>query len=480
MRYSKWALRLAILLLAAIGFAQKPEPPDPPPLGKVDFPAYETRTLANGLTVYALEHREQPVVSIRLLIGAGAANDPAGLPGVASFTAGLLRQGTAARTATQLAETIDQTGGSIEVSADMESTTIAAGFLKEHAGLALELMADMIRNPAFDEKEIERLRQQSLSGLSAQMEEPDFIADAVLEAVLYGAHPYGRLESGTLRSIPLIGRKEIVSFHQNHYAPNISVLAIVGDLSSKEIFELAERHFAGWQRKQVPAPANPPFPKTNGRRVVAVDRPGSVQTEIRVGQRIVPRKDPDYFKFLLANLVLGGSAEARLNQKLRVEKGLTYGAFSSIGPRKGPSSFYAVTETRTEKTAEAVNLVLEEFNRLRLSEPTPPELTEAKTLIIGGFPLTIELPSDLGTRLTTVFLYDLGPDYLKTYRDRIAAVTAADVLRVSKERLSAQDAPIVLVGDVGAFKASIEKLGKVEVIPAAKLDLESPTLVSKD
>jgi zinc protease len=466
-----------ILVVGGIGFAQKPEPADPAPLEDVEFPGYQTRKLPNGLTVYAIEHREQPVVSIRLLIGAGAAADPADLPGVASFTADLLMQGTTSRDATELAQAAEEVGGTIEASADMESTTIGASFLKENVNLAFELMTDMVRNPAFAIEEVGRLRQQALSGLTAALEDPDFVADAVLERALYGAHPYGHPEDGTLESISAMNQEAVVKFHQTYYAPNISALAVAGDLSATEIFTLAERHFGSWPQKPVPAIATGfTAPATRQRKIVVIDKPDAVQTEIRIAKRIVTRKDPEYFNLLLGSLVLGGSAEGRLNRKLRVERGLTYGAYASIRPRRGPSSFYSLTETRTEKTAEALNLILEELATLRTTAVPEQELTDAKALIIGGFPLSIEVPADLTSRLTTVFLYDLGDDYLKTYRDRIAAVTPENVMRVSRQWLTDDDAVIVMVGNSAEFKTSIDSLGNVEVIASDELNLGSPTL----
>src|SRR5688572_28345500 len=455
---------LLVFLAACSAQAQKPAPPEPAPLAKVDFPAYEKRVLANGLTVYAIEHREQPIVALRLVITAGGVNDPVTLPGVASFTADLLNQGTRTRSATQIAEAIDQVGGTLEASADMESTTISAGVIKDNAALAFELMNDIVLNPAFAEEEIGRLQQQSMSGLVAAMEDPDFLADAVLERAMYGAHPYGHPEDGTVNSIPAIKRADLVKFHESFYAPNISALAIVGDLTTAEAFKLAEQWFGGWKKKEVPKTAETDPPGMTNRRIVVIDKPDAVQTEIRVGHPSVRRKDPDYFNLLVSSYVLGGGANSRLNQKLRVERGLTYGAYASIRPRKGPGSIYAVTETRTEKTLEALNLIFEQIEGLRATAVGGPELQNSKAFIIGSFPLSIELPTDQASRLTNVYLYDLGDDYLKTFRDRLAAVSAGDVLRVSKDKMSAQNAVVVLVGKAADFLKQVEPLGKVEVI----------------
>lgn len=467
---------LGLVLVSCATTADKQSPPEPKPLGKVDFPAYEKRVLPNGLTVYALEYHEQPVVSLRLLITAGAENDPTDLPGVAAFTADLLNKGTKTRSATQIAEAIEQVGATLEASADMESTTLSTSALTDSLELGFELMTDILMNPAFAQQELARTQQQSMSSMTADLEDPDFIADAAFQRVVYGRHPYGHLENGTLTSIPKIRREDLIRFHETYYAPNISALAIVGDVSTSEAFKLAEHWLGSWAKKNIPQRAAPEVPKLEGRRVVVVDKPDAVQTEIRVGQTTVRRKDPDYFNILVASYILGGSGSGRLNQALRVERGLTYGAYATIQPRRGPGSFYSTTDTRTEKTLEALNLLLEQIQKFRANEVPADELQNARSFLVGSFPLSIEIPDDLARRLTTVFLYDLGDDYLKTYRDRLATVSAADVLRVAMEKISSDNVVIVLVGKADEFKKQLDGLGRMDVIPISKLHLDSPDL----
>ena len=452
------------------------QPPQPKPLAHVDFPAYEKRVLSNGLTVYALEFHEQPIVSMRLMITAGAERDPGNLPGVASFTADLLNKGTKTRTATQIAEAIDQVGGSLEATANAESTNISAGALTDNVNMAFELMNDIVLNPAFAPEELSRDQQQSLSNLVSNMQDPNFLADAAFERLIYGTHPYGHLDGGSLAAIPKIRRGDLVKFHDTYYAPNISALAIVGDLPTSESFKLAEQWFGSWAKKDVPQRTEAEIPKLDGRRILVIDKPDSVQTEIRVGHTTVGRKDPDYFNVLVASYILGGSGSGRIYQTLRVERGLTYGAYTSVQPRRGPGEFYSTTDTRTPKTAETLTLLLDQLEKFRAAEVPAEELQNAKSYLIGSFPLSIETPNDQANRLTTVFLYDLGDDYLKTFRDRLAGVTGADVLRVAKDKISAQNAAIVLVGKAADFKSQIETLGKTDVIPMDKLDLDSPTL----
>jgi predicted Zn-dependent peptidase len=245
----------------------------------------------------------------------------------------------------------------------------------------------------------------------------------------------------------------------------------VGDLKAADAFKLAEQWFGSWQKKDVQRRTEAELPKFQGRHIVVIDKPDAVQTEIRVGQTSVPRKDADYFNLLMASYILGGSAGGRLNRTLRVERGLTYGAYATIVPRRGPGSFYSTTDTRTEKTDEALGLVFEEIDKLRTVDVPPQELQDAKSFIIGSFPLNIEVPSDLATRLVTVFLYDLGDDYLKTYRDRLANISEKNVQKAANEKVSSQNVVAVLVGNASAFKQGLDSMGTVEVIPIDKLNL---------
>jgi zinc protease len=451
-------------------------PPEPKPLGRVDFPSYDRRVLPNGLTVYVLEYHEQPIVAMRLMIRAGAERDPSNLPGVAAFTASLLNKGTKTRSATDIAETIDQIGGSLEASSDMESTNISAAVLTDSANIGFELMYDILMNPVFAPQELARAQQQTLSNLVSSMEDANFLADAAFTRLVYGTHPYGHLESGSLASVPKIRRENLVEFHNTYYAPNISALAIVGDLPASDAFKLAEQWFGSWPKKDVAAPDNPPVPAIEGRRIVAIDRPDAVQTEIRVGHTTVGRKDPDYFNVLVGSYILGGSGSGRLYQALRVERGLTYGAYATVQPRRGPGLFESTTNTRTAKTGETLNLIFQQLQKFQSAEVPAEELQNAKSYLIGSFPLSIEVPNSLANRLTTVFLYDLGDDYLRTFRDRLAEVKPGDVLRIAKEKISDANAAVVLVGKASDFKSQLEGVGEIDVIPLNKLDLDSPNL----
>ena len=467
---------IMMLLMAAVpARAQRENPPPPQPLDKVEFPAYLERTLANGLRVFALQHDEQPVVSVELVIGAGGMNDPADLPGLATFTTSLLDSGTATRSAQQIAEALDNAGGNLTTRAAREAIIVSGSTLKDSTSLVFELMKDVVTNPVFAPEEIERLRQQMGSGMMANLQDPDFIADTALPVALYGTHPYAHPADGTPDSLGRIERADIVAFHDTYFAPNTSALAIAGNVTPEEAFALAEEWFGDWARRDVPVLDVSELDPFEGPKIVVIDNPDSVQTEIRVGQVTVARKDPDYFPVLIASYVLGG-ASGRLMRSLRVERGLTYGAYETIVPRKGPGSLYALTETRTEMTAEAVGLILDEISRIREERVPEDELEAVKAFVIGSFPLTIETPNDLAGRLANIAVFDLGDDYLTTYRDKLAAITSDDVARVARERITTEDIVILLVGRAEEFLEEIEQLGPVQLIPLRALDLGSPTL----
>ncbi len=471
---------LALLLAGASEIsAQRQNPPDAQPLAKVEFPPYEERLLDNGLRVFALEHDEQPLLSVQLVIGGGGVNDPADLPGLATFTTALLDTGTTTRSAQEIAESVDMAGGDLSTRAAREAIIVSASVLKDSTDLAFELMTDIVMNPAFAPGEIERLRQQSGSGLVANLQDPDFIADAAFIVALYGTHPYAHPADGTMDSIGRIQREDIVRFHETYFAPNTSALAIAGDVTPEEAFALAEEWFGEWARKEVPTPDVTKLDEFEGPKIVVIDNPDSVQTEIRIGQVTVARKDPDYFPVLIGSYVLGG-ASGRLMESLRVERGLTYGAYETIIPRKGPGGLYALTETRTEATGEAVRLILDEIERLRQERVPEDELEKVKAFVIGSFPLTIETPADLATRLANISVFDLGDDYLATYRDKLAAITSEDIARVARERITSEDIVILLVGNAETFLEEIEELGAVQVIPMPMLDLGVPSLTKSD
>lgn len=452
-------------------------PPEPLRAREVKFPPYELKTLGNGLRVVAVSHHEQPAVSLRLIVGAGGAHDPADKPGVANLVALLLDQGTKTRSARQIARAIDDIGGALGVGAGTDLTFINAVVMKDSFDLVLDLVSDVARNPAFAAEEIERQRQQVLSSLQVSYEDPDYIAGVVFDRLVYGFHPYGRPSAGTPESTRKISRDDLVAFHSRYFAPNNAILAVVGDVTPAEAFAGVERAFGAWPQRdpQLPAFEEPPPPT---RRVVVVDRPGAVQTEIRAGHLGVARKHPDYMALNMAMKILGGEGANRLQRVLRSERGLTYGASADFETLKQSGDFMAETDTRSETTGESLRVVVDEFWRLRRERVNRAELEGAQDYLAGSFPLTVETPSAIALQVLNALFYGLDLQELQTFPERVRAVTPGDIQRVAEEYLKPDRLAIVLVGDADSFVSQLRGAGfdQFERVPLADLDLSAADL----
>ncbi len=467
-------MMMSLAGLPALGQKQAPPPPQPP--RPFRFPEFASRILPNGLHVLVIEHREQPIVSLRLLVRAGAEQDPPDLPGLASLTAGLLDQGTKTRSALQIAETIESIGGQISTGSSWHQSFAAVSVLTPGVDTAFEILADIVRNPVFAEEEIERQRQQLLSGLRVQANDPSYLASTAIKRMIFGGHSYGHPPEGTLDSIPRLRREDLIAFHRALYHPNNAILAIAGDITTAEAFAKAEKYFGDWPRGEVrAAPISPPAP-THGRKLLLIDKPDAVQTEIRLGKVGIARRDPDYFALQVLNAVLASGSGSRLWDLLRRERGLTYGVSSRLEAYHQPGSLTVSTFTRTEKTAETLRLILSELERIARERVTEEELQKAKNFLAGVFQLRLETPESLAMIVLDAVSHGFDYAYLSTYRDRLLSVTAEQVQGVARKYYRPDDLAIVLVGNASAFEKEVAHLGPVERIAYTEVDFTRPDL----
>jgi zinc protease len=422
-------------------------------------------------------HHEQPSVSVRLLVRAGAASDPRDKHGLASLAAAVLDQGTTSRSASEIAETIDFIGGGMGVSAGTDLTFVSTIVMKDSFEFGMRLLSDVARNPAFAQEEIDRQKQQALSALQVSAEDPGYVADAVFDRLVFGFHPYGLPSNGTPASIASITRDDLAAFHRRHFVPNNAVLAIVGDVTSEEAFSTAKKVFGDWESRELARDAfvDPPEPT---RRVIVVNKPDAVQTEVRMGHLGIPRNHPDYMALNLATRVLGGEGSNRLHQVLRTDRGLTYGAQADMDALKESGNIIAETNTRSEATAEVVRLMVDEFWRMQRERVNDRELENAKAYMTGSFPLTIETPDAIAMQVLNVVFYGLPLDELQNFRDRVNVVTADDIQRVARTYFKPDRLSIVLVGNASAFVSQLPGVGlpQFEVIDLADLDLTAANL----
>lgn len=450
-------------------------PPRPLAAREVSFPPYELRTLPNGLQIVAVLQHEQPAVSMRLLVRAGSAFDPKDKLGVAHMMASLLDQGTACskpRSAQEMNDQIDFIGGAMGAGAGTDLSYVNVVVMKDSFETGMRMLSDMARCPAFDPAEIDRQKQQTLSSLQVSFQDPGFIANAVFDRLVYGFHPYGLPQSGTPQTIAAITRDDLVAFHRKYFAANNALLAIVGDVTADEAFATAAKVFGDWQRSDIVPERfiDPPEPT---RRLVVVDKPDAVQTEIRIGHLGIQRNHPDYMALNLAIRILGGEGSNRLHQVLRTERGLTYGAQADFDTLKEAGDFEAETNTRSEATGEVVRLIIDEFWRLQRERVGERELAEAKNYLTGSFPLTIETPDAIALQVLNVLFYGLPVEQLQTFRERVNAVTVDDIQRVARTYLKPDRLSIVLVGNAAVFGPQLKGIGfnSFETISLDNLDL---------
>ena len=403
---------------------------------------------------------------------------PPGKRGVAELVAHLLDQGTTTRSAQQIAEQIDFIGGALGTGSGTDLTFVNAVVMKDSFAFGMDLVADVVRNPAFAPEEIERQRERAISSLKVSDEDPDYVASVLFDRLVYGFHPYGLPGSGTPETLMSITQDDLRLFHKQHFVPNNMILAIVGDVTSEEAFAQAERAFGKWARGEVPLwkPIDPPPPT---RRLIVVDKPDAVQTEIRVGQLAIPRKHADYLAWDLAVKILGGEGANRLHRVLRSERGLTYGAEADTQAMKQAGDFVAETNTRTETTGEALRLTVEEFAKLQRQRVSERELGDAQAYLAGSFPLTIETPNDIAT-----IVHERALLRAAARRDRdVPRARAGDhARRYPARRPCSTSSPTGCRSCSWATprpsSRSCESVGfsDVEIIPIDQLDLMSATL----
>ena len=475
----------AVALGPAAGLAEaqaKTGKQQPPPVGPerpFTFPAHTASKLDNGLTVFVVEDHRQPVVSATLMLpGAGAAAHPrAEFAGLASMTAGLLRQGTATRSAQQIAESIDRVGGSLSANATDDYTTASVTVLTTTLDTGFELLADIVQKPAFAQDEIERWRRQALSSLQVAYRDPEYLRDVVGGRIAYGDHPYAFPTDGLPDTVRALSREAVVTFHQERYSPNGAYLAIAGDITAAAGADLAKKYFGAWKGAAV-HPPTAPAPK-NQRKVVVVDQPDAVQTQFGMIGVGVPRNHPDWLALSVANQVLGGSFNSRLNLRLRAKEGLTYGANSSIESNRLAGMWNATSFTRTEETANAMKVMLEVISDFKKNPATPAELNEATAYLSGVFAIQSETANAVAGRVLTMALNGLPADYWQTYRDRVRKTTAAEVSAAVGRHVQPDQLTIVAVGNASGFAKGLTPLGEVTIVPAAKLDLTQPNLQAR-
>jgi zinc protease len=405
-------------------------------------------TLDNGLRVVVAEWHELPLVQFHVIVGAGAAQDPAGKEGLAALTASVITRGTDTLDARALARTIDSLGGRLDASAGYDGTVATGEFLAKDFATGLDLLRQVLVAPRLARDEVRRARDEQLASIVASLENPSTIVEKCYAGFLYGPHPYGRPIEGRSAAVRDLGRGDVEDFHGRWYRPNATILVVVGDVQARTVLDAVTAQFGAWKPRPdaVAQPAAPPTPVA-ARRVLLVDKVDATQTQIRFGDVSIARNDPDYTAATVASTILGGGFTSRLIEELRIKRSLTYSAWSAFSARRNGGDFRVGTFTKSATTAETVALALQVEQDFRTSPPPADALEKAKTYLRGQFPLRIEAPDALAARLAEIEFHGLPPDDLVTYPDRVRAITGADVLRVAQQHMPDPDhVAIVIVG----------------------------------
>ncbi|SRR6266498_97085 len=431
---------------------------------KVKLPKARETTLPNGLRLLVLESHKVPTVTMQMVVLSGGLADKPDYHGLASFTASLLREGTAKRSSKDIAEQIDALGAILVSSSGLSSLTsmVTAAGLAENLDQTLDIFADVIRNPVFPPAEVQKFKARTLAQLQFQRSNPLFLAQERISRAIYGDHP-AALVAPPPDSLNKLVSADLADFHSRYYRPNNAILTIVGDVTLRDVLPKVQKAFGDWEKAIVPSIEVPQAPTPASSRIVLIDRPGSVQTVLQLGNLGITRTDADYYAVVLADRILGGGPAARLFLNLREDKGYTYGAYSSFAASKYRGTWISNAEVRTDVTEGAMREFMYELRRLRNEKVTTDELDNAKHAIVGSFALSLEQPQILLQNIITQKLYDLPGDYWDMYPQKVAAVTLEDVQRVAQKYLDLDHLQIVAVGDATKARDALAKYGKVEV-----------------
>ncbi|CAN5677609.1 hypothetical protein BH24ACI2_BH24ACI2_14870 [soil metagenome] len=484
-------------------FAQN-APPAPSAPKSVTIPAVKEKTLPNGLQVVVVERKNVPLVTVQLLVKSGAEMEDDAKAGLADMTASLLTKGTKTRTATQIAEQMEFLGGSINTGAGWNNSVVIVNIMADKLDQALAIMADTVLNPAFSQSEIDLLKSQTQDSLAYNLKQPGFLANYIASKYSFNEHPAG----GTPESINAIKRDDIVNFHKENYEPRDAVLIFTGDITDVKANALAQKYFGQWKNQSALAES----PKKSQtitesadsaamrkqkemqqplvKRILVVDLPNSGQAAVAFAKDIegngrivwddkksVGATSSAYYPALVLNSVLGGGYSSRLNQEIRIKRGLSYGAGSSFGWRWYNTNFSTRTQTKNESAAEVADLVIDEIKKLENGEIPDTELGPRKLVLTGGFGRNLETTRGLAGAIADLYSFALSASELNSYMKSVQAISDAQIQKFAGANLKGGD--IIIVGDYAKFKDDLAKRFpdmKIEVIKAAELDLSKENL----
>lgn len=483
---------VAVCSLSMGAIAQMDTLPEPGPPRNSSIPKPAEKTLPNGLRVIVVQTKNVPIVTASMTVKSGGEADPGNLSGLADFAASLMTKGTKTRSATKIAEEIEFLGGFIGAGAGWDQSSVSTRVTNDKIDKAMAVLSDVVMNPAFTQEEIDRYSAQLLDDLAVRMKQPGQIANYVSSKIVFNNTTYSHPISGTPESVKRIKRDDIAKFYSENYVPGNSVLVFTGDILPATAFTLATKWFGKW--KNPPAKTmgmvsrNPPFidppsdKKQKVKGITVIDLPNSGQAAVNFSKVSLTRNDPDYYKASVLNSLLGGGYSSRLNQEVRIKRGLSYGAGSNFSMRRDSGMFRMSCQTKNESAGEVAELFVTELEKLAKSDITSAELTPRKSVLTGNFGRDLATTFGLAGIVSNLAVYGLPLSQINSTIQNINAVSSNDVKTFATQKLTPNDGVIVIVGDYKLFSDDLKKRFEgipVNVIPADKLDLESPDMMKK-
>jgi predicted Zn-dependent peptidase len=443
------------------------KPPKPGPPKDVQFPDYFDTTLPNGINVLVIENNKIPAVSVRMVFKDAGSFYDGDKYGLASLTAEMLTKGTAKRSATEIAEEIDFVGGSINAGSDWDGSYISLSVLKKHLNTGIDILSDVAQNPVFADEELARVKEQRLSSILQGKDDAGHLSDKKFNKVVFGELPYSNPAEGTEVTVKNINRGDLEDFYKKNYYSGNLIIAFVGNITKEEALKITEEKFSNLPKNGMNRVNSFKYNETSGiKNVYVINKPGAVQSNLRVGHLGIPRNNPDYIAVTIMNTILGGYFGSRINYNLREKHGFTYGARSYFNPHLYSGDFSVDTDVRNEVTDTSITLILGELNRMISEEVTDEELETVKNYMTGVFPLQLETANAVASRVINLKLYNLPKDYYSKYISAINALTKQDILDAAKKYIHPENITIVVSGDAGAVKDKLAKFGEVLVFDA--------------
>ncbi|HEY1422443.1 MAG TPA: pitrilysin family protein [Candidatus Acidoferrum sp.] len=421
------------------------------------LPPHEKVVLKNGLTLLLMEKHGVPIINVAAIVKAGSVADPAGQEGLASITAGLLRKGTAKRSAKQFAEDIDFIGGSFDADAGADFTSVSGEFLTKDLDRGLDLFSDALLHPAFAQAEVEKMLAQDIDGVKAAKDEAQSVAITYYYGYLFAKHPYARPEGGDEISLARLRRDAITKFYEANYTPGNTILAVAGDFNAAQMRVKLEQVLGGWPARSSTPQTVSAAATVKGKRMLLIDKPDSTQTFFAFGNVGTAVNDPDRVAIRVVNTVFGGRFTSELNEALRVESGLTYGASSFFDSKKEPGAFAIYSYTKNATTVQAIDLALQVLDKLHKNGVSAEQLASAKAYLKGQFPPAIETSGQLARRIASNEFYGLGDDEINQLEARIDAVTPALAKQAIEKHFPQDNLVFMLIGKASEIGPVVQK-----------------------